>query len=323
MPPSSRPATLYWMRRDLRLGDNPALQAALSGDGPVIPVFILDPETESAGGAAPKWRLERSLEDLARRLSARGSRLVLRRGPALDVLRTLVAETGARRVVWSRQYDSAARARDAEVKAALRADGLEAESVNASLLFEPWTVETGAGGFYKVYTPFWRAVRDSQVAAPLPEPGDLKAPETWPASGSLADWGLGRAMNRGGDIVARFAIVGEEAARGRLDWFVGEALPRYKAERDRMDIDATSRLSQNLATGEIAPRRVPEGARRGRRSTGRARGPRASSRRSSGANSPITSSITPPGSRPGTGAPNGMPSPGPGTAMRPSAGAAG
>jgi deoxyribodipyrimidine photo-lyase len=245
--------TLLWLRRDLRLADHPAWHAALARGEPVIPVFVLDPVTEAALGAAPAWRLGRSLADLAAALAARGSRLVLRRGEALPALRSLAAETGAGGVVWSRLYDGAARARDAEVKAALRADGLAAESVNGSLLHEPWTVETGTGGYYRVYTPFWRAVRGRAVRETLPEPGDLAAPHEWPASDRLADWRLGARMDRGAEVVARHAAIGEAAARDRLDGFVDGALARYATERDRPDRDGTSRLSAHLATGEISP----------------------------------------------------------------------
>jgi deoxyribodipyrimidine photo-lyase len=61
-------------------------------------------------------------------------------------------------------------------------------------------------------------------------------------------------MNRGGGVVARFAQVGEARARERLDAFLESAVNDYKADRDRLDRDATSRLSENLATGEISPR---------------------------------------------------------------------
>ena len=249
-----QPPTIYWMRRDLRLADNPGWEAACAGPGPVIPVFLLDPVIETGYGAAPKWRLEQSIAALSRALEVCGSRLVLRRGDALESLRALVAETGAARVVWSRQYEGAARARDTAIKAALREDGIEAVSVNASLLFEPWTVETGSGGYYKVFTPFWKAVRGSDVAEPLPSPSDLRPPESWPASDALADWGLGRAMHRGADVVAEFAIIGEDAALDRLSWFLDGPIARYKADRDRLDLDATSKLAQNLSTGEISPR---------------------------------------------------------------------
>jgi deoxyribodipyrimidine photo-lyase len=253
--------TLWWVRRDLRLSDNPALAAACAAGGPVLPVFVLDPETEALG-AAHRWRLDRGLDALARRLEGAGSRLVLRRGPARETLLALAAETGARAVHWGRLYDPAAKARDTGVKAALKAAGLAAVSHPGHLLFEPWTVETGQGGFYRVYSPFWRAVAPRDVPAPLPPPARLPAPARWPAGDRRADWRLGAAMRRGAAVVARHARVGEDAAADRLAAFLDGPIARYAAERDRPDRDATSGLSENLALGEIGPRTVWHAARR-------------------------------------------------------------
>ncbi len=247
--------TLLWLRRDLRLADNPALQAALARGGPVIPVFILDPLTEG-WGAAPLWRLGEALAALALALEAAGSRLILRRGEALAVLRALAAESGARGVVWSRLYDPASKDRDAAAKAALRGDGLDAISVNGSLLHEPWTVETGTGGFYRVYTPYWRAVSCRDVPAPDPAPARIPAPASWPASDDLPGWRLGARMDRGGAVVARHVRAGEAAARDRLDAFLSAGVAAYAERRDRMDLAATSGLSDALALGEIGPRSV-------------------------------------------------------------------
>ena len=47
---------IVWFRRDFRLSDHEALNAAYETGRPVIPVFILD-EVFEALGAAPKWRL--------------------------------------------------------------------------------------------------------------------------------------------------------------------------------------------------------------------------------------------------------------------------
>ncbi|MDT8345196.1 MAG: deoxyribodipyrimidine photo-lyase [Thermohalobaculum sp.] len=255
-PPLCAAPTLLWLRRDLRLADHPGWARAVAGGGPVIPVYILDPLTEADTGAAALWRLGLSLEDLGGRLAARGSRLVLRRGEALGCLRALIAETGARRVVWSRLYDQGAVARDSAVKAALAAEGIEATSVNAAVLHEPWQVATAQGGFFKVYTPFWKAIRGRDVAIPLPEPADLSPPDAWPASDRLADWDLGQGMHRGAAIVGRHAAVGEARARDRLDGFVADRIATYRADRDRPDLPATSRLSENLAYGEISPRMI-------------------------------------------------------------------
>jgi deoxyribodipyrimidine photo-lyase len=246
---------ILWFRRDLRLDDLPMLTAALATGRPLLPVFIFDPETE-ATGAAPKWRLGLGLAEFARRLAAVGSRLTLRRGAALAVLEQLVAETGAAGVMWSRLYDPAAKSRDAAVKAALRARGLMAESHAGHLLHEPWTVQTGQGGFYRVYTPYWRAVRGVPVPAPVAAPERLPAPDVWPASDRLDDWHMGAAMQRGAAIVAPYVQVGEAAALARLQRFLSGPVRHYADARDLPAEAGTSRLSENLTYGEIGPRRI-------------------------------------------------------------------
>jgi deoxyribodipyrimidine photo-lyase len=49
---------------------------------------------------------------------------------------------------------------------------------------------------------------------------------------------------------------GEAAARVALEAFVGGALERYAAERDRLDVEATSRLSPFLRVGALSPRQL-------------------------------------------------------------------
>ena len=263
--------TLLWLRRDFRLADHPGWQAAIRGGGPVIPVFILDP-IFSSYGAAPSWRLGEGLRHLSRALEHAGSRLVLRRGDAAEVLEDLTSATGARRVVWSRLYDGRSIARDRAVRQRLGDRNVAVETVNASLLFEPDTVTTKGGGGYKVFSPFWRAVRDRDVALPLPAPGDLRPPARWPDSDRLEDWRLGAAMNRGAAIVARHAGVGEAAARARLDAFVEEGIGRYGARRDFPALAGTSRLSENLAHGEISPGTIWHAGRRAMQRKGQSGG---------------------------------------------------
>ena len=110
---------ILWFRRDLRLTDHPMLSAAVASGHPLVPVFILDPQTEALGAAA-KFRLGLALTAFGQSLAGLGARLVLRRGPALEVLRALVAETAAAGVLWTRLYDPVARSRDQGVKAAMR-----------------------------------------------------------------------------------------------------------------------------------------------------------------------------------------------------------
>ncbi|AHM05063.1 Deoxyribodipyrimidine photolyase [Roseibacterium elongatum DSM 19469] len=243
---------LYWTRRDFRLSDNPALVAACDSGAPVIPVFICD-EVVETHGAAPKWRLGLGAEAFGAALQGAGSRLIYRRGPALEVLRALIAETGATAVHWNRLYDPDSRQRDEGVKSGLKADGIDAHSHAGHILFEPWTVETGTGGFYKVYTPFWKAVRGRDPGPALSAP-KIPAAKTWPESDTPSDWGLGKAMRRGADIVHPHLAIGEEAARGRLGAFMSNGIDAYVTARDDLATNGTSHLSENLTYGEISAR---------------------------------------------------------------------
>jgi len=245
---------IVWFRRDLRLADNPALKAAADSGRPVIPLYILD---ETPGmrrpGAASCWWLDKSLKALASSMEALGSRLILRRGVAAEILRQLTAETGANAVHWNRLYDPGLVERDMEMKKALRA---EVRSYNASLLTEPWEVQTGAGKDFSVFTPYWRAARTrlARVETP-PAPRRLKAPVTWPASDDLAAWKLHPThpdWSGGFDIWTP----GEAGARGRLHRFLDKEVHRYSERRDRPDLDRTSRLSPHLHFGEISPRQI-------------------------------------------------------------------
>jgi deoxyribodipyrimidine photo-lyase len=244
---------LFRFRRDLRLDDNPGLSAAAEG-GPVIPVFILDPETEALGAAA-KWRLGLSLADFDARLRAAGSALILRRGDPARVLPELARETGAGAAHWARSYVPETAETDARTKQALERVGVAVMEHRGVLLHEPWAVETGAGGHFKVFTPFAKAAAARGLSACVDAP-KLAAPEDWPKSDKLADWALGAAMNRGAAVVAKYVVVGEEAARTRLDSFLEDPVRDYAQDRDRPDRDGTSGLSENLTYGEISPRRI-------------------------------------------------------------------
>ena len=244
---------LLWFRRDLRLSDHPALYGAAQTGRPVIPVFLRDAQVDRLA-AAPKFRLGLGLEHFAASLEAVGSRLVLRSGAsALETLEAIIAETGATSVFWTRQYDPDAVARDTEIKTALKAQGIEAKSFGGHLMFEPWTVETKTGGFYKVYTPFWRSVKDRDVDAPLEAPKSIVAPDEWPASDDLAAWKMDAAMKRGADVVRPFVRLGEQAAQARLADFLEGKVEAYNTTRDLPAVDGTSCLSENLALGEISP----------------------------------------------------------------------
>ena len=251
---------IVWFREDLRLSDNPALSAAVATGAPLIPLFVLeDAPPTRAIGAASRWWLDKSLIALAHALKTIGSRLVLRRGDAAEVVEALAEATGARTVVWNRAYEAKVAARDAKLEAALLKRGLAVHTFDAALLTPPGSVQTGDGGPYKVFTAFWRAARGrlDEVSA-LPAPSRLAAPEIWPASDTLADWGL---HPRKPDWSGGFSVwtPGEAGAAERLDHFLEGGLRGYAERRDRPDLEGVSRLSPHLRWGEISPRQVWRG----------------------------------------------------------------
>ncbi|WP_299288035.1 deoxyribodipyrimidine photo-lyase [uncultured Tateyamaria sp.] len=247
---SSTPIIL-WFRRDFRLSDHPALRAACETGRPVIPVAIRDKSVDDLG-AAPKWRWGLGAAHLDGSLRDKGSRLIYRSGHALDVLQALIKETGAGAVYWTRQYDPCAISRDTDVKSTLKDQDIDARSFGGHLMFEPWTTETKTGGFYKVYTPFWNAVKGRDVDAPLSTPGGIPAPDAWPDSEVIEDWDLGAEMNRGADVVRPFVQLGEQAAQSCLGAFIASKVAGYVEGRDIPGQDRTSNLSENLALGEIS-----------------------------------------------------------------------
>ncbi|MBT8154626.1 DNA photolyase family protein [Epibacterium ulvae] len=251
----TKPIVIWWIRRDLRLADNPVLDAIAAQGGAVVPVYISDP-IDAALGAAPQFRLGLGLAHLQNSLAARSLRLIVRRGAALQVLRDVVQDCGASAVYWSRLYDPQAIARDIEIKTSLKNQGVEARSFGGRLLFEPWSVEKKTGGFFQVYTPFWRAVATRPVSPPTREPARLQGPQTWPTSDTVESLGYAKRMQRAAGVVAAQCRVGEQAAFARAEEFVHNDLPHYAELRDVPSSDVTSGLSENLAWGEIAPRQI-------------------------------------------------------------------
>lgn len=252
--------TIVWFRKDLRLGDNPALTAAVRRGAPVVPVYILD--DEAAGdwrpGGASRWWLHQSLEALAKDLAARGSQLVLRRGRARDVLDDLIRETSAEAVFWNRCYEPFAIARDKDIKQLHTDRGLDVRSFNGSLLAEPWDIKSKSDKPFRVFTPFWKTVTaELTVERPLPTPD-----KTLPAYGKklpsddLKAWGLLPTKPDWAGGLREAWVPGEAGAKKRLADFLDEALGQYEGGRDRPDRDYTSRLSPHLHWGEISPRQI-------------------------------------------------------------------
>ncbi|MGE3332411.1 MAG: deoxyribodipyrimidine photo-lyase [Rhodospirillaceae bacterium] len=250
--------TLLIFGRDLRLADNPAVEAAVTRGKPVIPVYLHDPEDAGpwASGAASAWWLHHSLASLARDLTRAGSRLVLRKGTALREIPRLVKETGADAVFWNRRYEPWAVTRGAALKSALGETGIEARSFNAGLLHEPQLLKTQAGKPYTVFTPFWKALRATlALDAARAAPKHIPAPAHFPASDDPASWNLLPHIAWDAGFKAAWSP-GEAGAQRRLADFLDNDVLAYGDRRNFPGQAGTSRLSPHLHFGEIGPRQI-------------------------------------------------------------------
>lgn len=254
---SSQNPVIIWFRRDLRLGDNPALHAAQKSGKPLILLYVEEINKPRAlGGAAKVWQ-HHSQMALKASIEAKGGKLILRRGVAAEILADIIFHTGADELHWNRRYEGWAREIDKSLKTDLKAQGLKVQSHKANLLTEPWEVATKTGGFYKVFTPFWRAVcRDIEVAPPIDLPKSLTCFDEV-ESEDLDSWGLlPTRPDWGSDIIANYRP-GEAGAAERLTSFLDGPVEHYTVQRDRPDNPrGTSKLSPHLAFGEISPRQI-------------------------------------------------------------------
>jgi len=251
--------TLLWFGRDLRLADNPALVAAVARGGPVIPFFVLDDADAGdwAPGGASRWWLHGSLDALSKSLRERGSFLIFRHGNAEAVISQLLEQSGADAVYWNRRYEPWATARAECIKTALKNRGIEARSFNSALIREPWTLTTQKGDPYRVFTPFWKALRAAGVPeAPHPLPDNIPGPKVLPGSELLSSWNLRPTAPDWAIGMRAMWKPGEESAQDRFADFVDRAALSYRNNRNMPGIDGTSRLSPHLHFGEIGPRQV-------------------------------------------------------------------
>jgi deoxyribodipyrimidine photo-lyase len=239
---------IWWARRDLRLRDNQALQAALARADRVVPTFVLDPELLDAPDAGAKRVafLLGGLRALDRDLRARGSRLIVRRGQPDLELDVLLEECQATAVYAEADVWPYARSRDALV-----AEFLPLHLVGGLTLHPPEAVLKANGTPYTVFTPYskkWRALPVPGGDTVLPAPDHLAPPPR------LSSEPIPEEPWLPSDVPFP---PGEAEAQRRLLAFVhGDEAPitRYGEGRDRLDVDSTSQLSPYLRFGMLSAR---------------------------------------------------------------------
>ncbi|SDF53448.1 cryptochrome/photolyase family protein [Klenkia brasiliensis] len=233
------PTAIHWFRRDLRLGDNPALLAAREA-GDVLPLFVLDPAIWEKSGDPRKHFLAGCLAELH---EATDGRLVVRHGKPQDVVPALAREVGAETVHVAGDTGPYGRQRDAAVEKAL-GDDAELVRTGSPYAVAPGTITKDDGTPFKVFTPFSRRWRDHGWHDPAARPRKV----SW----ARAD---GEDLPEAPDLGDTEVLEpGEAAAHRRWKAFLDDRIEGYDDERNRPDLDTTSRMSAHLHFGTVHPR---------------------------------------------------------------------
>jgi len=279
---NAKDPVILWLRRDLRIYDNPALnKAACTKDGEeksVIPVFIWNEKEEkergSNGGAVKVW-LERALEELDTSLANNyGSRLILRRckDSTEQELINVVKETGAKTVVWTALYEPWILERDAKIKYKLNGMGVTVDVEHSYLLHRPDeicvedTITKGIGSVVHFLECCKRSIGSrSSIGTPIEPPSRLQSPSVWPSTCQLQDMRLYvKPVRKDGTVVDWAKNItangvwkfGENGGFSQLCHFLEANLSHYEKESSRADMPWTSVISPYLHWGELSPRTV-------------------------------------------------------------------
>ncbi len=248
------PNVICWFRQDLRLLDNPALTDAAAA-GSVLPVYILDDENagEHAMGGASRWWLHHSLNSLS---SALGDNLAVYQGDPLPILQQLITEHDISAVFWNRCYEPWRIDRDRTIKETLEQSGIEVETSNGSLLWEPWETVKADGDPYRVFSPFFRkgCVKAHPPREPLPKPESLSLIKVTEHQGVDA-LSLLPTIPWHEQFEPHWQI-SESAAHQRLQEFLAQGIHDYKEGRNFPAKKNVSRLSPSLHFGEVSPNQV-------------------------------------------------------------------
>ncbi|CAL8358782.1 unnamed protein product [Lota lota] len=283
--PSATPPVLLWLRRDLRLHDNPALIGSLEVGAPVIPVFIWNPAEEEGpgvtmaiGGACKYW-LHQALACLQVALERIGSHLVFLKadsGTSLQALLGLVEVTGARTVLATALYEPWLKERDEQAVAGLKQANVACRMVHSYCLRDPHSVSTeGVGlrgiGSVSHFISCCKQNPGTGLGVPLDPPISIPTPSHWPPGAPLDALGLACMPRRKDGTVIDWAAnirtswdFSEQGAHARLEAFLQDGVYRYEKESGRADSPNTSYLSPYLHWGQITPRWLLWDAKRAR-----------------------------------------------------------
>ena len=245
------PKVIHWFRQDLRLSDNPALFEAAKNSS-ILPIYILDDinPKELIMGSASRFWLHHSLNSLNKSLD---QNLSIYHGDPLEIILEIIDRMDIKEIYWNRCYEPWRIKRDTQIKKELESKGIKVNTLNGSLLWEPWTIKKGDGTPYKVFTPYFRkgCLLSDEPRKPIPIPINL---DYFHDNYSLKDINaLSLLPSTKWDIAMKsYWNIGELGANNRLREFLNNGVENYKEGRNIPSKPFVSRLSPHLHFGEIS-----------------------------------------------------------------------
>ena len=244
--------SIIWFRKDLRIEDNLALQAACA-QGAVLPIFIFDQQTLSNLGQASSWWLYQSLQALN---ASCDGKLNFYTGKPEQILLQLAQKYNITQIYFNTIFEPEQLKQDRAIIEHLEQQEITCSTFQSQLLWLPATTIKSDKTPYKVFTPFYRngCLQSIPPRKPITAPTTMNLMFDPNNKTKLEDLGL---ENK--DIDAKLSqhwIVSPAAAHAKLQNFIHHELDGYQQNRDFPALPATSHLSPYLHFGQISPHQI-------------------------------------------------------------------
>jgi len=244
---------IHWFRQDLRLSQNPSLEALSKKVDQIVPIYIHDPKQRI--GSVSKWWLEQSLKNLCDNIEKINGKLKIFVGDPYEIIQSLILKNNIESFYWNRLYDPYSITRDKKIKSLLKLEDIDCATFNSYLLNEPWEIKNKSGSFFKVFTPYWRQCNEiTRNRKPNTKIQNIKLYNlNLKNSKNIHDLNLTDKKLKWIDKIHKYWVPGENNAQLLLQEFINKKADNYSIGRDRPDQNLTSKLSPYLHFGEISP----------------------------------------------------------------------
>ncbi|MBP0904116.1 cryptochrome/photolyase family protein [Mariniflexile gromovii] len=242
---------IFWFRRDLRLDDNLGLFEALSGNQPVLPIFIFDTEIleKLPKGDARVTFIHHSLQNIRITLSEKyNSGVAIYHGKPLNIFNQLIEDYNINSVYTNHDYEPYAKARDLEIESFLAKNDIEFKTFKDQVIFEKDEIVKADGTPYMVYTPYmktWKATfkaKNLETFDTKPLLNNLIKNQDL-ANLNLSDIGF----TKSNQTIADFTVT-------------PQFIKNYEATRNFPSKDTTSKLGPHLRFGTVSIRKMMQKA---------------------------------------------------------------